>query len=174
MNALGNLHLDAAIPITVAAMSLKAIKVSHKTPFLLRRVYEDLSGPLLCSPGVSLVLSWAFPCSPARSCALLCSPGLSCLSWALLCPCLCLCLRLRFDSPLYVFDCLCVLADSDLQMDPQIVDCFCWPTFRRRQKGAGTYIGTVAYVGCEMQWLQTGHCLRLPGSLPLDKALRTA
>ena len=41
MNALGNLHLDAAIPVTVAAMSLKVIRVSHKTPFLLRRGYED-------------------------------------------------------------------------------------------------------------------------------------
>ena len=70
------------------------------------RTYLALSCALLCSPGVSLVLSWAFPCSPARSCALLCSPVLSC---ALLCLCLCLCLR--FDSPLYVF---VFLADSDV------------------------------------------------------------
>ena len=57
MNALGNLHLDAAIPVTVAAMSLKVIRVSHKTPFLLRRGYED---PW---EGVS--------CGHVRSCALL-------------------------------------------------------------------------------------------------------
>ena len=56
MNALGNLHLDAAIPVTVAAMSLKVIRVSHKTPFLLRG-YED---------------PWeALSCGHVRSCALL-------------------------------------------------------------------------------------------------------
>ena len=63
MNALGNLHLDAAIPVTVAAMSLKVIRVSQNRPFLLRRGYEDLSSALRCSS----------VCSPARSCALSCA-----------------------------------------------------------------------------------------------------
>ena len=35
MNALGNLHLDAAIPVTVAARSLKVMRVSHKTMIAL-------------------------------------------------------------------------------------------------------------------------------------------
>ena len=92
MNALGNLHLDTAIPVTVAAMSLKVIRVSHKTPFMLRRGYEDLSGALQCSSVCSSVLSCALSCAllfallrtPVRSCALLGSPG---LAWALLsCP----------------------------------------------------------------------------------------
>ena len=89
MNALGNLHLDAAIPVTVAAMNLKVIRVSHKTPFMLRRGYEDLSGALRCSSVCSSVLSCALSCAllfallraPVRSWALL---G---LAWALLsCP----------------------------------------------------------------------------------------
>ena len=89
MNALGNLHLDAAIPVTVAAMSLKVIRVSHKTPFMLRRGYEDLSGALRCSSVCSSVLSPALFC--LLSCALLCAPGFSYaylgppgLSWAVL------------------------------------------------------------------------------------------
>ena len=89
MNALGNLHLDAATPVTVAAMNLKVIRVSHKTPFMLRRGYEDLSGALRCSSVCSSVLSCALSCAllfallraPVRSWALL---G---LAWALLsCP----------------------------------------------------------------------------------------
>jgi len=58
-------------------------------------IYLVLSCALLCCPGVSPVLSWAFPCSPARSCAPLCPHVLSCaflgspcspvLSCALLC-----------------------------------------------------------------------------------------
>ena len=81
MNALGNLHVDVAIPITVAAMSLKVIRVSHKTPFLLRRGYEDLSGAVRRAPVRSPVLL----CAPVRSCALSCGPVLLCsfpvLSW---------------------------------------------------------------------------------------------
>ena len=92
MNALGNLHLDAAIPVTVAAMSLKVIRVSHKTPFMLRRGYEDLSGALRCSSVCSSVLSCALSCAllfallraPVRSWGSLGSPR---LAWALLsCP----------------------------------------------------------------------------------------
>ena len=41
-------------------------------------IYLVLSCALLCCPGVSPVLSWAFPCSPARSCAPLCPHVLSC------------------------------------------------------------------------------------------------
>ena len=94
MNALGNLHLDAAIPVTVAAMNLKVIRVSHKTPFMLRRGYEDLSGALRGSSVLSCLLSRALLCapvslgspgarlgSPELSCALL---GFSVLTWALL------------------------------------------------------------------------------------------
>ena len=90
MNALGNLHLDAAIPVTVAAMSLKVIRVSHKTPFMLRRGYEDLSGALRCSSVCSSVLSCALSCALLfallRSCSLLCDLLRSCvLSPAVLC-----------------------------------------------------------------------------------------
>ena len=40
MNALGNLHVNAAILVTVAAMNLKVIGVLH------RKGYEDLAGAL--------------------------------------------------------------------------------------------------------------------------------
>ena len=80
MNALGNLHLDAAIPVTVAAMSLKVIRVSQNRPFLLRRGYEDLSSALRCSsvcsparsPALFCLLSCALMCALLRSCALAC------------------------------------------------------------------------------------------------------
>ena len=100
MNALGNLHVDVAIPVTVAAMSLKVIRVSHKTPFMLRRGYEDLSGAVrgapvrspvfLCallracapvrSPAVPCASVWssAVLCAPVRSCAVSCAPVRSC------------------------------------------------------------------------------------------------
>ena len=83
MNALGNLHVNAAILVSVAAMNLKVIGVLHK------KGYEDLSGALRCSSVCSSVLSCALSCAllfallraPVRSWALL---G---LAWALLsCP----------------------------------------------------------------------------------------
>ena len=103
MNALGNLHLDAAIPVTVAATSLKVMRVSHKTHFLLRRGYEDLCKALRCLSVCSYVLScalscallFALPCAPdalLRSWSLLCAPGRSC---ALSCGPVCSCVLLR-------------------------------------------------------------------------------
>ena len=80
MNALGNLHLDATIPVTVAATSLKVMRVSDKTPFLLRRGYEDLCKALRCLSVCSYVLSCALSC--ALLFALPCAPDALLRSWA--------------------------------------------------------------------------------------------